>query len=248
MFNINLAITILILALPVSLLVQFMIKRKYSTDKIILGTTLLLMVIMFASLYVEGQVTGVDLVSQMDKNFESMLEVQKNALRDLEMSKSEIDKAGTIMRGTYNYIVTVMPMIIFIFSLIIAYLNYKISAFLINRTRDQSLKVPEFSLFTLPDNFIVGTVIMLLTSTIINRMEIPYALALRQNLMFIIGFLFLIQGFSLFDYFLKKIKIKKFFRVLILLINLILMPIGGILMILGFADSIFDLRKIRKKA
>ncbi len=247
MTNIYVAATIIFLFLPVSLVIQYMLKKNYSSSKIIGAATLVFVVSLFGTIRFEEIVNGFRLIEQMDVNFEAMLGAQIGNFKEMKMSKSEINTASQIIRGTYNYIVTVMPMIMMGVSLVISYLNYKIAAFLIKKTEDENMLVPDFSMFALPSNFIMGTLVMFLAYFIINKLNIPYAAALRENLSFLIGFLFLVQGLSIIDYFLKKLGVRKFFRVLIIVLNTVLVPVGSILIIFGFVDSVFDLRKIRRK-
>lgn len=246
--DIGFALSTIVIIGPITLAIQFMIRRREGAGRTLALGALVFLITIFGLLFYEEASTGVSLIGQMDAGFENMLELQAETLRGLDMTDMELNRALALLRTSYDYIVTVMPMILLMISLMTSYLNYKIAAFLINKTEDETLEVPEFSLFALPGNFIMGTIIMFLASYVISRLEIPYHGALRQNLSFVVGFLFLVQGFSLMDYFLRKIRLGKFFRVLILVVNLALMPIGGILMILGFADSIFDFRKIRRKA
>jgi len=247
MTNLYVATTIVMTFLPIILVIHYMIKKNYSNSKIIIVATLVFVVSIFATIKFEESVNGFKLIDQMDRNFESTLNFQIETFKEMKMSNSEINNARQLIRGTYNYIVTVMPMIMMGMCLVVAYLNYKISAYLINKTEDGNLIVPDFSLFSLPSNFIMGTIVMFLSYYVISKLGLAYAEALRQNLSFLIGFLFLLQGFSLVDYFLKKIRVKKFFRVLIIILNSIFLPIGSMLIILGFVDSVFDLRKLRKK-
>lgn len=246
-FNISIATSTLILFMPSAIVIQFMIGKKYNSWKLILIAAGVFFVSLFGTIYFEEQITGINLIEQMDKSFDSMISAQRENLESMEMSKSEVDTAVDLMRTTYNYISTVMPMMLGILSLMVAYINYSMSAHLINRTGKENIQVAEFSKFKLPSNFILGIAVMFLASYGATKMDIPYNGALKQNLIFLVSTLFLIQGLSILDYFLKKIKIHKALRGLLIVMNLILMPIGAILIILGFIDSIIDLRKIKTK-
>ncbi len=247
MLNLSFAITSLALIMPVSLLAQYMIDKKYKGNDIIIALAIVFIVSIFGTLYVEKITTNVDIVSQMEEGFHDIVEIQEKNLKKMEMTELEIQQRVDIMETGISYLVTVTPMMLGFTCLLLGFLNYKIAAFLINKTYDPNMKVPKFANFKLPSNFIVGVGVMVVTSYVATKINLPYNGALKQNLIFLVTGLFLIQGFSLLDYFLDKIKVNKILKAIIMTLNVVMMPIGGILMALGFVDVFADFRKLRKK-
>ncbi len=247
-YSVSLGLSLLAIFLPITLILAYMFRKNASNKKAIIIGTVIFLASLVAILSLESTTTNIDFSQEMEKAFDSMLELQTEAFESLDMTNMEIKKGRDFLQTSYQYIMAVMPSIFIIVSMIVTYLNYKVSAYLLKRTGSNKIVIPDFSRFRLPENIITGSIVMFIAAYGINKLELPYHKALNMNLSFLLGFLFLVQGFSLIDYFLKRIGVRKFFRLMILVINFIVMPIGGILIILGFIDSLFDLRKLRKKS
>ena len=86
---------------------------------------------------------------------------------------------------------------------------------------------------------------MLLTAFLIRWMNISYADSIYVNIMVLIGAFLFAQGLSVINYFLLKIKMKKFFRVLAYIFVFLTPQIILGVSTLGGIDIIFDLRKIK---
>ncbi|MFH2037360.1 MAG: DUF2232 domain-containing protein, partial [Candidatus Zixiibacteriota bacterium] len=69
-----------------------------------------------------------------------------------------------------------------------------------------------------------------------------------DNMIFFIGFFYAAFGFALFEFYLKKIKLSRFMRILFY-VGFIFLQLPGLIFaaIAGLFDSYFDFRKVRAK-
>ena len=140
-----------------------------------------------------------------------------------------------------------LPSILVITSLIISFLNYLVSTVISRKMGYGVLSLPRLSKFKLPDNIIMGTAIMFLSAIVMGWLDIPYHNALLLNISLLVGFIFFLQGLAVIDFLLIKAKMRIGFRIIILLMNIVIVPMGGILFFIGTFDSVFDIRKIGKR-
>lgn len=246
--NGSLAISFFIIFMPFIITVQYFIEEKESIFKTIIIGAVVILLSLFLMLFIESRITDITLVEELESSFNSVMNMQIEGLEELELTNSELLKIKETLKDSYEYILVVMPSTFLILSLIASYLNYKLSTFIVNNMGYREIKIPDFSLLKLPENILIGTATIIVTTFIIDWLELSYHSALVTNISLLIGTMFYIQGLSAFSYLLKRLKIGKFFRIILLFLNFIYMPMRLILIIVGFSDSIFDFRKIRNKA
>ena len=79
-------------------------------------------------------------------------------------------------------------------------------------------------------------------------LKLSYYDTVLLNITVLASFMFFIQGLSVIDYRLIKRDIGRLFRILILLLVILVLPVGGIITFIGILDVIIDFRKFKKNA
>lgn len=241
------ALTIVLIFVPVSFIINYCIKDRRSARDIILYGSLAFLLSITLSIALESQIADMNIAERFETYFVDVLTGQMESLKDSGMNQTEIlqsqDTIETILKGS----IMIIPSTLILLSLISTYLNYLISALILRKMGIAVIDIPNFSKIKLPNNFILGSGIMFLSAYLMEKAEMAYSQVVLLNITFLVITAFVIQGFSVFDHFLKKIKIRTAFRIFILAINIIIMPVSTIILLLGFLDGIFDFRKIRKK-
>jgi uncharacterized protein YybS (DUF2232 family) len=135
------------------------------------------------------------------------------------------------------------PGTLIVFSLVIAYLNYAVISWFINKSGRKISALPPFRAFSLPKNILIGTVIIYLLSYITANMGIIDKDLLMFNLELLFTFIFSVQGLAVIFYFghLKKIP-----KVILFIVSGIFMLtwIGQtFLFLLGLTDVVLNIRK-----
>ena len=161
------------------------------------------------------------------------------------MTNYQLLKITDELESRYKSIIVLIPSLLAVFSLSVSYINLFLSSVILRGMGFGITSKQKFSKFKLPNNIVPGIGIMFLSGFIFKKMGMGYNDAFLFNLTFLTGFVFFIQGLAVIDFLLLKKKMKLFYRVLILSINIIFVPMSSILMLIGLLDTVFDLRKLR---
>ncbi len=149
--------------------------------------------------------SGVSIINQLEDFFAQTLNSQIEILKDMDLSAYEVLKIRDVLENAVDYVLLILPAIVIIFSLIIAYLNYLISSMMLRRLGYGIVSIPKFSKFKLPNNVLLGTGIMFLGGAfIIKALKLFYYETILLNITVIASFVFFTQGLSVIDY--KLIK------------------------------------------
>lgn len=241
------ALTIVLIFVPVSFIINYCIKERKSAKEIIIYGSLAFLLSMTLSIAMETRVADMNMAERFETYVVDSISEQLEVLKESGMTQTEILKSEDTIESILKGAIMVTPSTLIILSLISTYLNYLISALILRKMGIGVVDIPTFSKIKLPNNFILGSGIMFLSAYLMELADMAYSQVVVLNITFLVITAFVIQGFSVFDHFLKKLKMKTGFRIFIILMNIIIMPVSTIILLLGFADGIFDFRKLRKK-
>ena len=240
--------TLLIAFGPLTLALNYLIKSRKTKAQTVLISTASFLIPFVIIILLGGEIANVDFVEEAKIIFnQEFIVAQLEALEERGLTNHEILQARYAFEGAFNELLVLIPSLIMLFSLAIAYINYALSTYSIRKMGYGTVPSGKFSRFKLPNNIILGVAIMVLTGYIFRFFEINYHQAFLLNVTFLILVMFLIQGLAVVDYFLRKTRIKTFFRVIILILIVLIIPIGSLLFFIGILDSLFDIRKLRRK-
>lgn len=240
-------VSLILLFVPLSLALNYGIKMRRTIQETILIATAAFFLSFVMLMSFEGVISNLDIIKQFELEFTQFLTIQVDMLREAGMTKYEILQRTDLLENTYKQMIVLIPSFLAMFSLLVSYINFSLSSKVLRKMGYGTVNIQRFSRFKLPNNIIPGVGIMFLATFIIKKLGIQYHEALLVNITFLVGFAFIVQGFSVFDYLLIKSKMKLIPRIILLTMNIIFVPMGGIMFFIGSLDSIFDLRKIRRQ-
>lgn len=238
---------ILIAFLPISIVLNYSIKKRKNSQQILLYTTIIGILSYIFIMILFGKVTGVGLVKQLEESFSQSIKFQMDLLKDRGISSSQINETKDILKNLYEYIVLMLPSTVIIFSVFTAFLNSLISIYILRKIGYGIVSVPKFSRFKLPDNVILGTIVIYIGVFIIKILKIPYHKTILINVTSIVSFFFFLEGLSVIIFYLNKSKLNKVIRGIIIIFTVLAVHLNPIISIIGFLDIIFDFRRIRRK-
>lgn len=238
---------ILIAFLPISIVLNYSIKKRKNSQQILLYTTIIGILSYIFIMILFGKVTGVGLVKQLEESFSQAIKFQMDLLKDRGISSSQINETKDILKNLYEYIVLMLPSTVIIFSVFTAFLNSLISIYILRKIGYGIVSVPKFSRFKLPDNVILGTIVIYIGVFIIKILKIPYHKTILINVTSIVSFFFFLEGLSVIIFYLNKSKLNKVIRGIIIIFTVLAVHLNPIISIIGFLDIIFDFRRIRRK-
>lgn len=233
---------------PLSFVLNYCIKSRKTKSETIIMSTVSFLIPLIALILLGGQIANIDIIKQAEIVLNQYLDLQVEALEGMGLSKLEILNTTNLLENLYSELLVLTPSFIGIFSVFTAFINYTFSAFISRKMGYGVVAKGSFSRFKLPNNIIPGIAFMMIAGFIFRILKINYHEAFLLNITFLVSTIFSIQGFAVIDYFLKKKGFKLLLRLLILIFLFIFIPIGGIILfLLGVFDSIFDMRKLRRK-
>lgn len=247
--DISSAILVIILFLPLTTNIVYMIRKNEKPGKILLTTTINLFISILIIIMIVTIVLDINFIEESGKVVETVLQDQLNVLENAGIKGKELENLELIYDNIYRSITITMPSIFIVFSLIVSYLNYLLSTIILRKENYELKYKPVFSEFKLPKSIFLGAIMMFGVSYLLSKMNISKAGALYGNIVVIINFLFTLQGLSVVDFKLKEKGLKGLLRIIVLIFIFLLSTIfGRIFSILGMMDSVFDFRKPRPKS
>lgn len=244
MLNPQVSLSYFLLFAPFIALSIYLIKKRTRANQVVIYGAIALFISMLV-LFGISNLNGVNLVSQLEEQFSMILSGRMDYLKDMGLTTYELLETRDSLKAEYGQMLTLIPSVILIMSYIISYINYKLVALGLIKVGIGVLYLPRFSRFRLPDNFTIGALIMVLTSFFITMMNVSYADVLYVNIIVLLGSVIALQGLAIVSFFLNKIKMKKFLRVITYIIIFFTPQIFSAMALLGGIDIIFDLRKIK---
>ena len=135
------------------------------------------------------------------------------------------------------------PGTLIVFSLVIAYLNYAVISWFVNKSGRKISVLPPFRAFSLPKNILIGTVIIYLLSYITANMGIIDKDLLMFNLELLFTFIFSVQGLAVIFYFGHLKRIPKFIMFIVSGVFMLTWIGQTFLFLLGLTDVVLNIRK-----
>ena len=238
---------ILLMFAPLSIGLNYFMKKRKRTSEILLFSTITVFTSLLIVIYLGRQATGIGIIEEFEKFYTGLIGMQTDIFKEMGMTNYQILENIDVLETGYQYMLITIPSILAIVSLSISYFNYLLTSSILRKMSYEVVSPRRFSNFKLPDNILLGTGTMFLSTIIMSEFEVPYHNALLANISLLIGFVFFLQGLSIIDFILIRIKVKRVMRIIILTITIIILPLGSMLGILGMMDSIFDIRKIGRR-
>ena len=236
---------ILLIFAPLSIVLTYLIRKKKSSQDILVISTVVSLISYLIAIQLVSKVSGINFVKEIDKVFKQALNMQLDMIKDMGLSSYEIYKTEGLLKNAFDYMLLIMPSIVIAFSLFTAYLNYLISSSILKRLGYGEFTIPKFSQFRLPENIILGTIIMFLGSWLLKKFEIFYYETIFINVTALSAFIFFLQGLAVILFLLNKTKLSKVLKIIIMVAIVIFIPLGGFISLLGLLDAIFNFRKIQ---
>ncbi len=229
----------------ISVSLSYMLKRKYSISKILMVTTGILIITILVTLSLFNIITGTSFISNYE-NLDQEIDLSYDKLREMGFPITNQEDSKEIVKSIYEFSILLMPFLIFTSSLIIVYINYWLSVATLRRLGNNTIEVPRLKRFRLPSNIILGSVVIILCTFLIRYFEWIYYETVLINVVFLMLYVFYLQGIAVLAFFVDKMRINKIFKWMILFFVIINVFLFIPVVFVGFLDVLLDFRKIRK--
>src|SRR5699024_2439992 len=165
---------ILLIFGPLSIVLTYLIKKKRSSQHILVITTIVSLISYLIAIQLLGKVLGIDFVNQMDETFRQVMKMQIDTMKGMGLSKYELYKTEGLLKDAFDYMILILPSMFILFSMFTAYLNFLISSSVLKRLGYKEVNIPKISYFRLPGSAILGTIAMFLGSWLLKKFGIFY--------------------------------------------------------------------------
>jgi uncharacterized protein YybS (DUF2232 family) len=235
------------LFMPITLVIITQLKNRKRPMEILLysATVFFISALLLYGLFQD--VTGVSFIAQMEQIFNESINYYIEILKETGRTNYELLQQREFLETGFKSILTLFPVILLAVSMFIGYSNHYLSVLVLRKAGIGIVSIPKFSNFKLPNNIIPGTIIMFLGVYLTKNFNVPYYNAIVMNLIFFMWLLFSIQGLSILDYYMMKLKFRSFLRIIILIFITFIVPLGTVIALVGVSDVIFDFRKLKRR-
>src|SRR5699024_5286867 len=233
---------ILLAFAPISIALNYLIKKRKSSQEIMLYTTIVALISYIITITLLGKITGISFVNQIEEAFSQVLKSQIKLLKDMGLSSYEMYETTDNLKNIYEYMILIIPSTIIMFSMFTAFLNNIISTSILRKMGYGIVSVPRFSYFKLPDNIILGTIVIYVGVFILRALKVTYHETILINVTLLISFFFFLEGLAVIIFYLNKSRLNKVIKGILIIFIIATVPLSAIISIIGFLDIIFDFR------
>ena len=168
----------------------------------------------------------------------------ENGLTVGSLSQARIAEAQDMMQGFVTLIKRLLPSLMALSAVAQLFVGWVGLIILFKSLNEYAPSFRNFLYWKMPEYYIYGIGVFLLIRLLGN--EVMKIVA--DNVILFIGFFYAIFGFSVLEYYLKKIRLSLFLRILFY-IGILLLQVPGLILaaLVGFADSYFDFRKVKAR-
>lgn len=232
--------------IPFTLMISNLIKKRKDNSEI-LGFSALTFFVSILLIFIVINLLGVDVVKYIESSFKQFIDMQLEAIENIDLSNSEIFNTKQLLEDTYKYLLLIIPSLFLILSAFISYINYFLSSMILDKAGIKIVNVPKFAKFSLPNNVAFGSLIMFGLTYLSGKIGFTYYETVIVNIGVLVSMGLFIQGLSVVDHLLNKLKVNLIFKIIFYITFIFSTSLVSILTIVGLVDLIFDLRKLRKK-
>lgn len=243
--SIPMGIFLAIAFVPFTIIISLLIKKRKGNVNILgyssvafFGSILFMMLVI--------KLTGTDIVKLIEESSREVFDMQLEAFKNLGLGKYELFIRTEMLEDRYKYVLLIIPATLLILSSVASYINYLLSGIILERLGIKIVNIPRFSKLKLPENIIIGVILMFAITFIAGQVGFIYYETVFINIGVLLMMGFFIQGLSVGDFFLNRLKMKPIFKVIFYIIFLLNPAMIPIVTMLGIIDTVIDLRKIRK--
>jgi len=230
---------------PMSVVMGYFMEKKKSSFYTILWGAVVMMISLIIMVYVSQFITGVTIYDELEALFSESFQLTSQLTSSADMSADMVEKMNTTFDLVKKNALMLIPFSIILFGVLEAYVTYLLMYVIGRKYKMKINPIHDITRFLLPRSFVLGFFSMYLATYFMMSLGYLNGEALMLNIGAIGQLALLVQGLGLVKWFMIRKKISTWFMLLVI----VLLPLlGQIIVLLAFADFIFDFRHLRIKA
>lgn len=244
--SLNIGLFLAISFVPFTIIISILIKKRQGNAKI-LGFSSIVFFISIIVMMLITKLLGVDIVKYIETVFKQLLDNQLEVYEGLGLGNYESFRMKEALEDAYKQVLLILPAVFLIISWVVSYINYWLSGIILGRLGIQIVNIPKFSKFSLPKDIMPRSLLMFGVTFLIGKLGFSYYEAVFINIGVLLMIGLFIQGLSVIDHLLNKLKFNVIFKIIFYITFILNQSLISIITMIGLLDLIFDLRKIRKR-
>ena len=227
---------------PLILILHYCITSKQGILETVAAST----GVLFAGVLVLLHTTGLVNLLRNPGFPAQFVEMQKVVFKDLGASQEVLTNFETNFSVIFQRMIELLPSLLVVVSLLISYVTFRFTGKNLLKKGKLIGQPPSFLFFSLPSGLLPISFGLLL----LNMIPAPGYEGVRElmlnNATILFGFLFFIQGLSLFSFFGTKYKMHPMMKWVGLVLIMMTPGIQAPVAIMGMVDYVFNFRKIQR--
>lgn len=225
----------------VGIVIGYFINKGDESSKVIFYGTVATSISFFVIFMIIVFLSGISAIEMIDYMTDEITVILKDAGIESVLTERgvELAKIAVIFK-------MLIPSSIIIFATIFSIINYFISSVIMQRIGMDISKIKRFSHFSLPNNIMIGTTVILILSYIVGKLNIVNSQVLFINIFYIFVYVFMVQGLAVLVFYMESVKMNIYLKIITIILVFVFQLII-VIAILGWFDSIFDFRKLRRE-
>ncbi len=232
---------------PISSVMAFLISKDKKPSFVISAGTITFILSFILIIFLMQLIMGVSFTEQMEGVFKETFGLQESIISKFGSIQGDTE----LLKETYNTLIetifNIIPAMIIISSLALSALNYLISYKFSRRLKIDIKPLEDFSKFSLPDNFSIGMLIIIVCMLLLRNTNFVNYDILYINMVYLLSMVFFIQGLALVRFLFIKYKVSKGIKILVVISFFLIPIVFTIIIFMGVAEILFDFRKLRRR-
>ncbi|MGL5711861.1 MAG: YybS family protein [Paraclostridium sp.] len=240
------ALNLLIISILPGISVGYMINKEKDEEeksfKPIYFGTISFMISIIVFFIICNLFFKINILGQFTELVEKSIEMQMKIMQSANIGTNE----NIITEDLVNLMKSIMPAILFFYSIISSSVTYYLETFILRRIKKINYDLPKFTEFYLPGNAVLVSLLLYIVVMVIGALKIPlYTDSIMINLQLVFSMMFLVQGISVGIYFIKDWMKKSPNKIMIIAMALVFLSGSMIISFVGMLDSVMDFRRVR---
>jgi len=237
-------VLMLVTAWLVSIVLVYMIEKKYSFKSIIFFGSIASIASVIVSLAIMPKVFGFGPLEMIEQSFVKMVEMYTRIFETSGVDTEKVEQVIDSIKLMKDFILIIFPSTIIMTSIVSTYFNYLLSGVILRKIGFSIEKQNKFGYFRLPSNFMMGALVIVILTYLSSRFNIVKSDALNANILYLFQYVFIILGLAVVSFFLERKRIGNVLRRTILIFILLIPSASLILFFVGLFDVVFNIRKL----
>ncbi|MEW9121395.1 MAG: YybS family protein [Thermotaleaceae bacterium] len=238
--------SVFVVILPgiVAVVMGYMMKKGYSPGKVLAGGAVAALISSGLSIALASAISGINAFAQMSTMFEEGIEMYIGIMQQMDIQGENIDQIRISLENTAKMAAMVIPAAIMMSAVFLAYINYVLTVYILNRIGYKAEMLPPLRNIRLPKSILMGTFLIILLTYLTRYLNVVNYETLVVNVFVILQFIYFVQGIAVMLYFMNLYQLRKPMRVLIFVFLLFNQMGAFIIAMLGLTDALMNLRKL----